>query len=66
MVFILRITPNLLCGANVKLLNVTGGGTYSYHRASKELYLENNEVTVSYVLLYSIFHIEILTYNNFQ
>jgi len=62
MVFILRITPNPLCGTNVKLFNVTGGGTYSYHRASKQLYLENKGVTVNYVLLYSIF----LTYNNFQ
>jgi hypothetical protein len=59
MVFILRITPNPLCETNVKVLNVTGDGTYSYHRASsKRLYLENNDVTVSYILLlYSIFHI---------
>lgn len=66
MVFMLRITLNPLCGTNVKLLNVTVGGTSCFHRASKGFYLENNEVTVSYVLLYSIFHIEVLTYNNFQ
>jgi len=35
MVFILRITPNRLCGTSVKLLDVIGGGTYSSHRASK-------------------------------
>jgi len=66
MVIILRIIPNPLCGTNVKLLNVTGGGTYNYHRASKRLYLESNEVTVSYILLYRIFHIDVITYNNFQ
>jgi len=66
MVIILRIIPNPLCGTNVKLLIVTEGGTYSYHRASKRLYLESNEVTVSYILLYSIFHIDVITYNNFQ
>jgi len=40
MVFTLRITANPSCGTNVKLLNVTGSGTYSYHRASKRLYLK--------------------------